>query len=217
MIYNYTFGFFFPPFFIEQDYTYLCFIKNFKFSTMTVKKITKEQVEELLTVMKKRFETNANRHSNIEWAQVQSRLEKNQDKIWSLNEMETTGGEPDVIGEEAGKYLFVDCSTETPKGRRSLCYDREALDARKEFKPANSVVDLANSMEIELLDETQYRYLQTLGNFDNKTSSWLKTPDNIRKLGVAIFGDYRYGNVFIYHNGAESYYAARGFRGLLRV
>lgn len=183
------------------------------------KQISEKEITELLNTIKTRFEKNKNRHSEIKWEQVEKKLTANSEKLWSLNQMETTGGEPDVIGQDktTDDYLFVDCAVETPKARRSLCYDREALDSRKEFKPVNSVVDLANSMGIELLDETQYRYLQTFGNFDNKTSSWIKTPDNIRKLGGAIFGDFRYGNVFVYHNGAESYYAARGFRGLLRV
>ncbi len=196
---------------------YVIFSKEIIMLSKEKKELSSVQKDEIIVNLKNRFEINKNLHKDIAWSKVESKLNESPEKLWSLYEMETTGGEPDVIGEEAGKYLFVDCSTETPKGRRSLCYDREALDARKEFKPVNSVVDLANSMGIELLDETLYRYLQTLGNFDNKTSSWLKTPDNIRKLGGAIFGDYRYGNVFIYHNGAESYYAARGFRGLLRV
>lgn len=173
----------------------------------------------LLGILKTRFEKNMQRHKGLTWADVQAKLEANTKKLWTLNEMESTGGEPDVVGydKRTGEYIFYDCSAESPKGRRSLCYDDEALEARKEHKPAGSAVDMASSIGIELLTEEQYRELQTLGNFDTKTSSWLKTPADIRKLGGAIFGDYRYGNVFIYHNGAESYYAARAFRGSLRV
>jgi hypothetical protein len=160
-----------------------------------------------------------NRHKGIDWSKVQSRLEASPGKLWTLDEMETTGGEPDVVGydKKSGEYIFYDCSAESPNGRRSLCYDRKALDARKEHKPKNSVLDLAAEMGVELLTEEQYRELQTLGNFDTKTSSWIVTPPEIRKLGGALFGDYRYGTVFIYHNGADSYYAARGFRASLLV
>ena len=183
------------------------------------KKLSREQREELLGALKERFEKNMYRHKDFEWAKVQAKLEANTEKLWSLNEMERTGGEPDVVGHDnkTGEYIFYDCSVESPKGRRSLCYDREALAARKEHKPENTVSDMAAAMGIELLTEEQYRELQTLGNFDTKTSSWVKTPSNIRKLGGAIFCDRRYGKVFTYHNGADSYYAARGFRGSLTV
>jgi hypothetical protein len=175
--------------------------------------------DELLEVLKARFEKNMNRHGGLEWPNVQARLEARPDKLWSLSEMERTGGEPDVVrhDEETGEYVFVDCSAESPSGRRSLCYDGEALASRKEHKPENSAVDMAAAMGVELLSEEQYRELQRLGSFDTKTSSWLKTPPTIRRLGGAIFADFRYGNVFVYHNGAESYYAARGFRGSLAV
>lgn len=175
--------------------------------------------EELIKTLKSRFEKNMTRHKGIEWAKVQRKLEANTDKLWSLGEMEGTGGEPDVVGYDKKKdeFIFYDCSAESPMGRRSLCYDREALDARKEHKPKNSAVELANTMGIEILTEEQYKELQILGNFDLKTSSWVKTPDDIRKLGGALFCDRRYNTVFVYHNGAESYYAARGFRGSLRV
>jgi hypothetical protein len=178
-----------------------------------------EQREELLSALKARFEKNMNCHEGLEWAKVQARLEANPEKLWSLNEMERTGGEPDVVGydKETGEYVFCDCSAESPKGRRSLCYDREALESRKEHKPESSAMDMAAGMGIEILTEEKYRELQKLGNFDTKTSSWLKTPSEIRKLGGAIFGDRRYNYVFVYHNGAESYYGARGFRGSLRV
>jgi hypothetical protein len=178
-----------------------------------------EQHEELLGALKARFEKNTNRHKGLEWAQIQSKLEANAEKLWSLNEMERTGGEPDVIGHDnkTGEYMFYDCSAESPKGRRSLCYDREALESRKEHKPEGNAVDMAVAMGIELLTEEQYRELQKLGNFDTKTSSWVRTPSNIRKLGGALFCDRRYDTVFVYHNGAESYYAARAFRGSLRV
>ena len=181
--------------------------------------ITKRQSEEILTVLKARFEKNMNRHKGLEWAKVQAKLEANAEKLWSLNEMERTGGEPDVVGDDkkTGEYIFYDCSAESPKGRRSICYDREALESRKEHKPEDNAVDMAAAMSIELLTEEQYRELQKLGNFDTKTSSWVKTPSDIRKLGGAIFADYRYGNLFVCHNGAESYYAARAFRGSLRV
>ncbi|MBH1940254.1 DUF4256 domain-containing protein [Mobilitalea sibirica] len=174
---------------------------------------------ELLNILKIRFEKNMNRHKGLEWVNVQAKLEANTDKLWSLNEMEMTGGEPDVVNydEVTGEYIFYDCSVESPKGRRSICYDPKALESRKENKPKDSAIGMASAMGIELLTEEQYRELQKLGNFDMKTSSWLKTPPHIRKLGGAIFGDFRYGNVFIYHNGAESYYGARGFRGSLRV
>ncbi len=184
-------------------------------------KLTETERADLLKILKTRFEKNQQRHEGINWEDVQARLiaEKSEDKLWSLNEMEQTGGEPDVVGFDAnsGEYLFCDCSAESPKGRRSLCYDRAALDARKEYKPENSAVDLANTMGIELLNESEYRELQKLGTFDTKTSSWVKTPDEIRKLGGAVFCDRRYNTVFLYHNGADSYYAARGFRGKLRI
>ena len=185
----------------------------------TNKKLSVIQQEELINTLKTRFENNINRHKGIEWSDVQSRLKANPEKLGPLNEMESTGGEPDVIAydKKSGEYIFYDCSEESPKGRRSLCFDRAALDSRKEHKPKNSVIDMAAEMGIEILTEEQYRELQMLGKFDMKTSSWVKTPDNIRKLGGAIFCDYRYDTVFVYHNGAESYYAARGFRGKLRV
>jgi hypothetical protein len=174
---------------------------------------------ELLNLLKVRFEKNMNRHKGLEWDKVQAKLEANKEKLWSLNEMERTGGEPDVVGydETTGEYIFYDCSAESPKGRRSICYDREALESRKEHKPGNSAVDMAAAMGIEILTEEQYRELQKFENFDMKTSSWLKTPSDIRNLGGAIFADFRYGNVFVYHNSAESYYGSRGFRGSLRV
>jgi Protein of unknown function (DUF4256) len=175
--------------------------------------------KELLSILRGRFEKNMNRHKGVEWAKVQSNLEANAGKMWSLNEMERTGGEPDVIGydKKTGEYIFYDCSAESPNGRRSVCYDREGLESRKEFKPENNAVDMAADMGIEILTEEQYRELQQLGKFDAKTSSWIKTPAGIRKLGGAIFADFRYGNVFVYHNGAQSYYAGRAFRGSLRV
>ena len=178
-----------------------------------------KQREELLNTLKVRFEKNSSRHKGIEWIKVKARLEVNKEKLWSLNEMERTVGEPDVVGydKKTGEYIFYDCSAESPAGRRSFCYDREALESRKENKPKNNAVDMAVSMGIELLSEVQYRELQQLGKFDTKTSSWILTPANIRKLGGAIFCDRRYDTVFVYHNGAESYYAARGFRGSLRV
>jgi len=178
-----------------------------------------EQREELLRTLKVRFEKNMNRHKDLEWAKVQARLEANTEKLWSLNEMEVTGGEPDVVGHDnkTDEYIFYDCSAESPKGRRSICYDREALESRKKHKPENNAIDMATAMGIELLTEEQYRELQKLENFDLKTSSWVQTPANIRKLGGALFCDYRYDTVFVYHNGADSYYAARGFRGSLRV
>jgi hypothetical protein len=181
--------------------------------------LTPEQVEELLKTLKPRFEKNLNRHKGIEWAKVEAKLEANPGKLWSLNEMERTGGEPDVVGydKQTGEYIFYDCSAESPSGRRSLCYDREALESRKQHKPKGSAIDMAAAMGIEILTEEEYRELQKLGQFDLKTSSWVKTPPDIRKLGGAIFCDRRYNTVFRYHNGAESYYAARGFRGSLRV
>jgi hypothetical protein len=183
------------------------------------KELSSAQHEELLKALKARFEKNMNRHEALEWAKIQAKLEADTEKLWSLNEMERTGGEPDVVGYDVntGEYIFYDCSLESPKGRRSLCYDREAHEARKEFKPENTAVDIATAIGIELLSEEQYRELQKLGKFDTKTSSWVKTPADIRKLGGAIFCDRRYDTVFVYHNGAESYYAARGFRGSLRV
>ena len=183
------------------------------------KELSPEQREELLTALKARFEKNLHRHKGLEWAKVQAKLEANTVKLWSLNEMERTGGEPDVVGHDqtTGEHFFYDCSEESPKGRRSLCYDREALESRKEHKPENNAMDMAAAMGIEILAEEQYRELQKLGNFDTKTSSWVKTPSDIRKLGGALFCDRRYDTVFVYHNGAESYYAARGFRGSLRV
>jgi Protein of unknown function (DUF4256) len=178
-----------------------------------------EQREELLKTLKARFEKNMNRHKGLVWAEVQARLEAHPEKLRSLNEMERTGGEPDVVGrdEETGEYVFYDCSAESPTGRRSVCYDREGLESRKEHRPENNAVDMAAALGIELLTEDQYRGLQKLGNFDAKTSSWVKTPADIRKLGGALFCDRRYGHVFVYHNGAPSYYAARGFRGSLKV
>ncbi|MBM7618167.1 hypothetical protein JOC95_000009 [Bacillus tianshenii] len=183
------------------------------------KELSQEQTEELLTVLKARFDKNMDRHEGLEWEKVHAKLNANSEKLWSLNEMERTGGEPDVVGydQEADAYIFCDCSAESPKGRRSVCYDREALEARKKHKPENSAMDMATSMGIELLTEDEYRALQKLGNFDMKTSSWVQTPADIRKLGGALFCDYRFGHVFVYHNGADSYYGARGFRGILRV
>lgn len=182
-------------------------------------KLPASQQKELLEILKKRFEKNKARHKGIEWDRVEARLEANAEKLWSLNEMEMTGGEPDVVGvdKKTGEYIFYDCSAESPSGRRSFCYDKAALDSRKEHKPKNSAIDMATEMGIELLTEEEYRSLQQLGNFDTKTSSWVKTPPGIRKLGGAVFCDRRYNTVFLYHNGAESYYAARGFRGSLRV
>ncbi|WP_410005160.1 DUF4256 domain-containing protein [Aequorivita nionensis] len=183
------------------------------------RKITSKQSEELLKTLKTRFEKNSKRHSEMEWSKVQDKLEANPQKLWSLHQMEETGGEPDVVGfdKKTNEYIFYDCSAESPKGRRSFCYDSEALEARKEHKPKNSVIGMAGEMGIELLTEKQYRELQEIGTFDTKTSSWLKTPDNIRKLGGAIFGDFRFNTVFIYHNGVQSYYGGRGFRGMLKV
>src|SRR2546425_13344800 len=183
------------------------------------KALSPKQIEELLRALKARFEENMNRHKGLEWAKVQAKLEVNAEKLWSLHEMERTGGEPDVFGHDkkTGEYIFYDCSVESPKGGRSVCYDREALESRKEHKPEDDAIDMAAAMGIELLTEEQYRELQKLGNFDTKTSSWIKTPSDIRKLGGALFCDRRYDTVFVYHNGAESYYAARAFRGSLRV
>jgi len=185
----------------------------------TKKQLLPQQRAELLSVLKARFEKNMNRHKGLEWTKVQAKLEADSGSLWSLNEMERTGGEPDVVGYEkkTGEYTFYDCSAESPKGRRSVCYDHEALESRKEHKPANSAVGMATDMGIELLTEEQYRELQQLGAFDLKTSSWVKTPSNIRELGGALYCDRRYNTVFLYHNGAESYYAVRGFRGWLRI
>lgn len=181
--------------------------------------LSPEQQEKLLEILKTRFEKNMNRHNGLEWEKVQAKLETNTEKLWSLYEMERTGGEPDVVGfdKETGEFIFYDCSPESPKGRRSVCYDREALESRKKHKPQNNAIDMARDMGIKILSEEQYRELQKLGHFDTKTSSWVKTPENIRKLGGAIFCDRRYDTVFVYHNGADSYYASRGFRGSLRV
>jgi len=183
------------------------------------KELSPQQSQELLGVLKSRFEKNMKRHKGLEWSKVQARLEANPEKLWSLDDMEATGGEPDVVGydKKTGEYIFYDCSAESPKDRRSLCYDRRALESRKEHKPKNSAMDMAAEMGIEILTEEQYRELQELGEFDTKTSSWVKTPADIRQLGGAVFCDRRYNTVFLYHNGAESYYAARGFRGSLRV
>ena len=181
--------------------------------------ISKEEMEQLLQILRTRFEKNRNRHSGMEWSEVESRLRSDGGKIWSLNEMERTGGEPDVVelDKQTGEYVFYDCSPESPKGRRSVCYDQDALESRKEQKPLNSAANMASQMGISILTQEQYRELQRLGEFDVKTSSWVKTPDNIRRLGGAIFCDRRYDTVFVYHNGAESYYASRGFRGILRI
>ena len=186
---------------------------------MTKRNLSPAQREELLGVLKARFEKNMGRHKGLDWSKVQAKLEANTEKLWSLNEMERTGGEPDVVGHDkkTGKYIFYDCSAESPKGRRSVCYDREALEARKENKPKDSAINVARAIGIELLTEDQYRELQKLGEFDLKTSSWVQTPSEIRKLGGALFCDRRYDTVFLYHNGADSYYAARGFRGSLKV
>ena len=190
-----------------------------KNSTNNKKQLSPKQREELLRALKARFEKHMNRHKGLEWAKVKAKLEANTKKLWSLNEMERTGGEPDVVGHDkkTGEYIFFDCSAETPKGRTSVCYDREGLESRKEHRPKNTAMDMAAAMGIELLTEEQYRELQKLGKFDTKTSSWIKTPADIRKLGGAIFADFRYGNVFVYHNGAQSYYGSRAFRGSLRV
>lgn len=193
---------------------------NYKvYSMMTKKQLTSKQIDMLLELLKNRFEKNIHRHKEIDWAYVRAKLIKSPDKLWTLQEMENTGGEPDVVAynKQKDEYLFVDCSAETPKGRRSLCYDREALESRKDHPPKNSAIDLVQEIGAELLTEEQYHQLQQLGEFDLKTSSWLATPEEIRKLGGALFADRRYGRVFIYHNGAQSYYAARGFRCCLRV
>ncbi len=188
-------------------------------SADTQKKLSPEQRDELLGTLKARFEKNRKRHPGLEWADVKARLEANAEKLWSLGEMERTGGEPDVVvqDQKTGEYLFFDCSAESPKGRTSVCYDREGLESRKEHKPKNNAMEMAAAMGIELLTEAQYRELQKLGEFDTKTSSWLQAPADIRKLGGALFGDRRFGHVFVYHNGAQSYYSGRGFRGSLRV
>lgn len=185
----------------------------------TKKELSMEQRDQLLKTLKTRFEKNTNRHKDLDWNQVQAKLEAQPEKLWSLNQMEETGGEPDVVGfdKKTDEYLFYDCSAESPKGRRSICYDHEALESRKENKPQNSAIGMANAMGIEILTEENYRELQQLGDFDLKTSSWIQTPSEIRKLGGALFCDRRYATVFLYHNGAESYYAARGFRGALKV
>lgn len=190
-------------------------MKNVKTKT----ELSPKQREELLRALKARFEKNMNRHEGLEWAKIEAKLEANTEKLWSLNEMERTGGEPDVVGhyKKTGEYIFFDCSPESPRGRTSVCYDREALESRKEHKPKNSAMDMATAMGIELLTEEQYLELQKLGNFDTKTSSWVKTPSDIRKLGGALYCDRRYGRVFVGHNGVQSYYAARAFRGSLRV
>lgn len=183
------------------------------------KQLTAPAAAALLKLLKTRFEKHSSRHKGIEWAKVQAKLEGNAEKLWSLNEMEYTGGEPDIVGydKKTGEYIFYDCAAESPKGRRSICYDREGRESRKEHRPENNAVDMAAEMGVELLTEEEYRHLQTLGNFDTKTSSWIKTPDDVREMGGAIFGDFRFGRVFIYHNGAQSYYGVRGFRGSLKV
>ena len=185
----------------------------------TKKALSPEQREELLSTLKARFEKNMNRHQGLEWAKVQAKLEANPEKLWSLHEMERSGGEPDVVGQDqkTGEYTFYDCSAQSPQGRRNVCYDREGQEARKEHRPENNAMDMAAAMGIELLTEEQYRALQQLGEFDTKTSSWVQTPADIRKLGGALFADRRYGHVFVYHNGAQSYYGSRAFRGSLRV
>ena len=182
-------------------------------------KLSPIEIYDFLEILKVRFKKNLNRHSDLDWVNVKTKLLANETKIWSLNEMEKTGGEPDVVSFDVktGEYIFYDCCSESPKNRRSFCYDHEALNARKENKPKNSAINNANEMGIEILSEENYRYLQTLGNFDNKTSSWIKTPESIRKLCGAIFADFRFGQIFIYHNGAESYYAGRAFRGMIRI
>lgn len=185
----------------------------------SIKELSESEANELLLILKTRFEKNMKRHNELNWSMIEQKIRANANKLWSLNEMELTGGEPDVVAfdKASDEFVFYDCSEESPKGRRSYCYDRDALNSRKEFKPKNSALDAASEMGIELLSEEEYRFLQRFGPFDKKTSSWIKTPADVRKLGGAIFADYRYGTIFIYHNGAESYYAARGFRGSLRV
>jgi hypothetical protein len=194
-------------------------MKSTKSKASTAKELSPKLREEILGVLKTRFEKNMSRHKGVRWSEVQLRLDSRAEKLWSLYQMENTGGEPDVVGRDSdsGEYMFYDCSAESPKDRRSVCYDREARDSRKEFKPKATALDMAADMGIDMLTEEEYRGLQGLGEFDTKTSSWLKTPPPIRELGGAIFGDRRYDHVFVYHNGAESYYAARGFRGVLRV
>ena len=186
---------------------------------MATKNLSPEEITTVLNIVRTRFEKNTNRHLGIEWSKVQTKLKSNPEKMWSLQQMEKTGGEPDVIGfdEKTDEYIFVDCSAETPKDRRSICYDHEALEKRKEHQPKNSAINMATEMGVELLTEAQYRNLQLLGKFDTKSSSWIATPEKIRQLGGALFGDFRYDTVFVYHNGADSYYAVRGFRGCLRV
>lgn len=190
-----------------------------KNSNSDKKELSVQEQQDLLTILEKRFENNMKRHENLEWSKIETKLHTNSKKLWSLNEMEKTGGEPDIIGydKKTDEYVFYDCSAETPKERRSVCYDFEGQESRKEHKPKNNALDMAELMGIELLTEEQYRELQQFGNFDEKTSSWIQTPAEIRKLGGALFADFRYNNVFVYHNGAQSYYAARGFRGVLRV
>jgi hypothetical protein len=204
----------------EPSLSLICYIPEQDTIIMETKKeLSPEQRDELIRALKDRFEKNMDRHKGIAWAKLQAKLEANPEKLWSLHEMERTGGEPDVVvhDQQTGEYIFYDCSAESPVGRRNVCYDRQALDARKEHKPGNSAMDMAAEMGIELLTEAQYRELQQLGKFDAKTSSWVKTPADIRKLGGALFADFRYGTVFLYHNGADSYYAVRGFRGRVRV
>ncbi len=199
-------------------YIYLLFI----YMTMAIeskRKLTTEQNKKILAILESRFEKNMNRHKSIKWEKVLEKLEDNAEKLWTVNEMEVTGGEPDVVGEDkkTSEFIFMDCSSETPEARRNFCYDHEALNSRKEFKPKNSAMNMATSIGVDILTEDEYRGLQKLGEFDLKTSSWLKTPESIRKLGGSIFGDRRYDTVFVYHNGAQSYYGSRGFRGLIRV
>jgi len=188
-------------------------------NSVNKQEVNSEQTEELLNILQTRFEKNMQRHQGIEWVKIQERLKSNADKLWSINEMDITGGEPDIVGydQNTDEFIFMDCSVESPVGRRSICYDREGLESRKENRPENNAIDMATEMGIEILSEEQYRALQKLGKFDAKTSSWIKTPDEIRKLGGALFSDFRYGTVFVYHNGAQSYYAARAFRGSLRL
>ena len=194
-------------------------MSNINYKLLNTIELSAEQRNDLLKILKARFDKNMHRHSDLEWTNVVEKLNFHTEKLWSLNEMEKTGGEPDVVGfdKESGTYIFIDCSAESPSGRRSICYDRNALEGRKANKPKTSAMDMAEVMGIDLLTEVEYRELQKLGNFDTKTSSWLNTPESIRELGGALFADYRYGNVFVYHNGAESYYAVRGFRGSLRI